>query len=93
MQEIQDTYEIPSFKVDAKHDQIYFISNKSKFEERQLYRLSMKSGAMETSSKPSASGKLEGKPRKSGPQNFSAAPPKPAEDSNPFAALKNLKLK
>ena len=32
------------------------------------------------------------KPGKSGPQNYSAGPAKSSDDSNPFAALKNLKL-
>ncbi len=42
---------------------------------------------------PKQQGKPQGKaPAKSGPQNYSAGPAKSDDSSNPFAALKNLKL-
>lgn len=62
--------------------------------DRKRIALSMKrevAGTQGAHSKPElSSGK--GKPAKAGPQSYSAAPAKPADDSNPFAALKNLKL-
>jgi dipeptidyl-peptidase 4 len=41
---ISDTYEIASFKVDPKGRMIYFVSNKSHFAERQLYRVPLAGG-------------------------------------------------
>jgi hypothetical protein len=41
-------------------------------------------------SRPQSQGK--DRPAKSGPQTYSAGPAKASDDSNPFAALKNLKL-
>jgi protein Tex len=63
--------------------------------DRKRIGLSMKSGAIETSpSRPTASGKLDGKAKQNrAPQSFSAAPAKPSTDDSPFAALKNLNLK
>ena len=67
--------------------------------DRKRIALSMKrevSGTQGAHSKPQpSSGKDRAgkdKPGKAGPQNYSAGPAKPADDSNPFAALKNLKL-
>ncbi|MEQ1785026.1 MAG: helix-hairpin-helix domain-containing protein, partial [Hyphomonadaceae bacterium] len=67
--------------------------------DRKRIALSMKrevSGTQGAHSKPEPSiGKGKSgndKPRKAGPQSYSAAPAKPSDDSNPFAALKNLKL-
>jgi uncharacterized protein len=62
--------------------------------DRKRIALSMKrevSGTQGAHSRPQPSGGKD-KPSKAGPQNYSAAPAKPSEDSNPFAALKNLKL-
>jgi uncharacterized protein len=62
--------------------------------DRKRIALSMKrevSGTQGAHSKPAPSqGKDKG--GKPGPQNYSAAPAKTSDDSNPFAALKNLKL-
>ena len=62
--------------------------------DRKRIALSMKrevSGTQGAHSKPQpASGK--DKPTKAGSQNYSAGPAKTSDDSNPFAALKNLKL-
>jgi dipeptidyl-peptidase 4 len=41
---IADTYEISSFKVDAAAGVIYFVSNKSHYAERQLYRVPIAGG-------------------------------------------------
>ena len=62
--------------------------------DRKRIALSMKrevSGTQGAHSKPQPSGGKD-KQSKAGPQNYSAAPARPSEDSNPFAALKNLKL-
>ena len=64
--------------------------------DRKRIALSMKrevSGTQGASGKPQQSGGGKDRSTKSGPQSYSAAPAKPAsDDSNPFAALKNLKL-
>ncbi len=67
--------------------------------DRKRIALSMKrevAGTQGAHSKPQpASGQDKpgkDKPGKAGPQNYSAGPAKTSEDSNPFAALKNLKL-
>ena len=62
--------------------------------DRKRIALSMKrevSGTQGAHSKPQPSSGKD-KPPQGGPQNYAAAPAKPSEDSNPFAALKNLKL-
>jgi len=62
--------------------------------ERKRIALSMKrevAGTQGAHGKPATSqGKEKGS--KPAPQNYSAGPAKPSDDSNPFAALKNLKL-
>lgn len=64
--------------------------------DRKRIALSMKRevpGTQGAHGKPQQASGGKDKPAKSGPQSYSAAPPKPAsDDSNPFAALKNLKL-
>ncbi len=60
---------------------------------RKRVALTMKSGAIEAGAPAPSTRKGKPAPAKSGPANYSAAPPKPSDDSsNPFAALKNLKL-
>jgi uncharacterized protein len=62
--------------------------------DRKRIALSMKrevSGTQGAHSKPAPS-QGKDKSSKPGPQNYSAAPAKTSDDSNPFAALKNLKL-
>ncbi len=62
--------------------------------DRKRIALSMKrevSGAQGAHSKPQTSNSKD-KPSKAGLQNYSAGPAKTTDDSNPFAALKNLKL-
>ncbi len=62
--------------------------------DRKRIALSMKrevAGTQGAHAKPAPSqGKEKG--GRPAPQNYSAGPPKPSDDSNPFAALKNLKL-
>ncbi len=62
--------------------------------DRKRIALSMKrevTGTQGAHAKPAPSqGKEKG--GRPAPQNYSAGPPKPSDDSNPFAALKNLKL-
>ena len=62
--------------------------------DRKRIALSMKrevAGTQGAHGKPQQGGGKD-KPAKSGPQSYSAGPAKSSDDSNPFAALKNLKL-
>jgi uncharacterized protein len=61
--------------------------------DRKRIALSMKREVSGTQGAHGASQKSPGKqPQKSGQQSYSAGPAKSSDDSNPFAALKNLKL-
>ena len=62
--------------------------------ERKRIALSMKREVPGAQGAHGASQKAQGKdrPAKAGPQNYSAGPAKSDDSSNPFAALKNLKL-
>ena len=63
--------------------------------DRKRIALSMKRevpGTQGAHGKPPPKSQGKDKPAKSGPQNYSAGPAKSDDSSNPFAALKNLKL-
>ncbi len=78
----------------VKAGQIVSVRVKEVDADRKRIALSMKrevSGTQGAHAKPQQSSGKD-KPQKSGPQSYSAGPAKTSDDSNPFAALKNLKL-
>jgi len=91
--ELADTFvKDPSDVVKA--GQIVSVRVKEVDADRKRIALSMKRevpGTQGAHAKPSSGGGKD-KPQKSGPQSYSAGPAKSSDDSNPFAALKNLKL-
>jgi uncharacterized protein len=91
--ELADTFVKDAHEI-VKAGDVVSVRVKEVDADRKRIALSMKrevAGTQGAHGKPQQSGGKD-KPAKGGPQNYSAGPAKSSDDTNPFAALKNLKL-